>query len=174
MGSKQGANADFIDGDSPDVLQRRVGEMLLEVLLFDFFDHVPGNAKQISNVLNRHAAGQLQSVFGPALGVASAGFGKINFDLANGPAIMTLHTRQGGDDDGLFQADRRSPEFSSLEPSTDHVSTAAHWTAKRLFTWLDMKSRDTSGELDPGLPVAKDAKGLIQQGGGHVRFPKKT
>ncbi|WP_236620992.1 hypothetical protein [Rhodopirellula sallentina] len=123
---------------------------------------------------NRHAAGQLQSVSGPALGVASAGVGKINFDLANGPAVMTLHTRQGGDDDGLFQADRRSPKFSLLEPSTDHVSTAAHWTANRLFTWLDMKSRDTSGKLDPGLPVATDAKELIQLGGGHVRFSKKT
>ncbi|EMI45397.1 hypothetical protein RRSWK_01801 [Rhodopirellula sp. SWK7] len=99
---------------------------------------------------------------------------KINFDLTSGSAIMALHARQGGGDDGLPQADRRSLKFSSLEPSTDHVSTAAHWTANLLFTWLDMKSRDTSGELDPGLPVVTDAKGLMQQGGGHVRFSKKT
>jgi hypothetical protein len=36
-----------------------------------------------------------------------------------------------------------------------------------------MEPRDTSFELNSGLLVATDAKGLVQQGGGHVRSLKE-
>ena len=87
------ANADLIDGDSPYVIQGRIGESSPEIVFFDFPDHVPCETEKIGNVFDCHAASELQCVCPPALGVASAGVGKVSLDLANGPAIMALHAR---------------------------------------------------------------------------------
>jgi hypothetical protein len=167
------ANADLVDGDPPNVFQGRIRESSPEIVLLDFLDHVPGNAQKIGNVLDRHAASQLQCEFGPVLGVASTGIGKANLDLTNSHTIAAPHARQGGDYDGLFQADRRDAAFTLLDAWPDHPVAPARRTADRLFFWLDMEPRDASAELDSNVLVATNAKGLIQPGCGHVRSFKE-
>jgi len=53
-------------------------------------------------------------------------------------------------------------------------SDGADWPANRLFIRPDMELRDTSDELNSGLLVATDAKGLIHQGGGHAHSLKEN
>jgi hypothetical protein len=116
----------------------------------------------------------LQCVFCPVLGVASTGIGKANLDLTNAPAIAALHAKQGGDDDGLFQADRRGPEFALLDPSSDHSIAPARRIADRLSLWLDMEPRDASAELDSNVLVATNAEGLIHRAVDMCVLSKKT
>ena len=119
------ADTNLVDGDSANVLQRGIGETSPEIILFDFLDHVPANAEQVGDILDRHAASQLQCVFGPVFGVGSTFSGKADFDLANDLAVVTLHARQGGDNDSPLESDRRSSEFALFGASSDHVLATA-------------------------------------------------
>jgi hypothetical protein len=83
-------------------LGRWIDEASSEDVFFDFFDHVPGDTKKVGDVLDRHAASELQGVLGPGLGVASTDICEADFDLANDATIAALNTRQRGDDDSLL------------------------------------------------------------------------
>ena len=100
------ADADLVNGDSTNILQRRIGETSSQVILLDLLNHIPSDTKQIGDILDCHTPSELQRVLGPVFGEATPSIGKADLDLPNGPAIAALHARQSGDDDGWLQTDR--------------------------------------------------------------------
>lgn len=115
----------LVDGNSPNVCKGRIGEASAELTFLDFFDHVPVDIEKIGDVLDRHAASELQSVFGPGLSVASEDIGEAILDLANDSTLAALNTRQRGDNDGSLQANRRSSELACAAALAD-LATAPH------------------------------------------------
>jgi hypothetical protein len=82
---------DLVDGHVAEILQRRAGELLLQVPLLDILDGIPGNREMPGHIEDRHMFREFEDIPLESAGIGKPGVGKAELHLADRIAPPARH-----------------------------------------------------------------------------------
>jgi len=124
------ANRNFINGNSPKILQAGPGKSLRQIPFLYFLDHVPGYRQMSSYILNCHVLRQLQGISLKGMGVRKPGISKPQRNLTNSAATKALYTLNIKIEKHIFETDGNASESSPCRSSHYNLPTSTDWTTK--------------------------------------------
>src|SRR2546425_13050054 len=162
------SDADLVDGELPQVLELGPGETTPEIVLDDILDDVPTDAQVAGHILDGHEAGQLQGVAAERLRVAAPGLGEGQRHLADGTARPALDAR-----DRQYHGHRPTADGETTEVPLDlaarrHTRRTTDGATAVREVFRDPEDHAALLEVGGHVPVATNAKRMVQQTGGHA------
>jgi hypothetical protein len=156
------ADADLIDRDVLEILQRRRFELPVKVPLVEVFDDVPTDAQVMRNVLNGHRATQFQGIAFEGLRVAVATDGKGHADLPNHTAPATADSLHGQLNQDRTAAYGEGPQPANLLALAYRFGAAAMGAAEFLRFLIDHKDGVRPLQERANMTIALNAKAMVQ------------
>jgi hypothetical protein len=162
-------NADLVDSDAPECLQRRAGELPLQESLLDLFDRMPTDSQVLSHILHGHVSGEFQDVAVERPGVPPVRIGERDARLPRHATAQAMQPLNEALNQGRTQTDRESLPHTQYRPLLLHGSTPTTGTRKRRGVLVDpehgtafLKSRMDMVDSSP-----HDPKTVVEYARGH-------
>ena len=156
------ADRDLVDGDLLELGELRLAESPLEGLCLDLLDGVPTDLQMLGDILDGHVPRQLQGIALERPRVPLHGIGEPDFHLPGQTALSAINPRHiEANHDGLT-ADRHGPKLAFDVAMHPELIALASGTAKPFPRLLDAQDDSPAVELRVNVPVAADAKGVIE------------
>ena len=127
-------DGNFIDGNVCNPFQGRFAKISFESAFFNVSHSIPRQTKMFGNVLTRHGKEQIENISFEESCASSMFFGKGDFDLLFGSAVVAMDAWNFEDNGGVFASEGEGTKasfFGSLLPNVGGAATGAEQCRSR-------------------------------------------
>jgi hypothetical protein len=164
-------NTDFVNGDSLEFPQFRMGKVLPEIPLLNILDDIPAHPKMTGHILDGHMPQQFPGISLIALRIASSILSEPKPNLANHTARHTPAPLHGQQEPNWFQAYGRTPEKPLHMSTTDRIRRTTAKASQFVATFANLENDSTALIISTNMLIASKAKSVVQKTRGHAWVP---